>query len=86
MTYTEACEIFIKHNQFFELYAREKYIPRAMESIIGEITLAYMSINPDYKQTCSNCGNEMIIDANRHRLKYIKYLNEKHPKPKNYKF
>jgi hypothetical protein len=86
MTYNEACEILIKHNQFFELYAEQKYVPRAMEGVVGEIASAYLVINPEYKNGCSGCGAEMIIDANRHRLKYIKYLAEKHPKPKNYKF
>jgi hypothetical protein len=86
MTYNEACEILVKHNQFFELYAQQKYVPRAMESVMAEIESAYNVINPDFKNTCSKCGAEIIIDSNRHRLKYIKYLAEKHPKPKFYKF
>lgn len=77
MTYEQACDVFVKHSQFFELYATQLYIPRGCETIIDEITLAYKAINTGY--VCTTCGNEMIIDANRHRMKRIKDLeNLKH--------
>lgn len=81
MTFQEAQDVFVKHNQFFELYAKDMYIPRGVETIINEITAAYKVINPHYM--CTSCGNEMIIDANRYRLARIEELKND---PKRYTF
>lgn len=78
MTTEEAGDILIKHNQFFELYAKELYVPRACESIVGEILEAYKVLNPHWQNVCQSCGNELIIDANRHRLARLKQLEPKH--------
>lgn len=74
MTYEQACDVFVRHSQFFEIYAKELFIPRGCEGIMAEITEAYKAINTGY--VCQSCGNEMIIDANRHRLKRIKDLED----------
>jgi len=74
MTYEDACDILIRHNQFFELYANEMYIPRGVESILGELRLAYKTIIG--REFCESCSAEWIIDANRHRLKRIKDLED----------
>lgn len=76
MTYHEACDVFVRHSQFFEIYAKELFIPRGCEGIMAEITAAYKVINTGY--VCTSCGNEMIIDANRYRLHRMKELNLKH--------
>ena len=73
MTILEAKQILVKHSQFFDLYAKDLYIPRAAETIVNEIRLAYSIINPTFMQSsCSGCGNELIIEANRVRLAYMK--------------
>ena len=74
MTYHEACDVFVRHSQFFEIYAKELFIPRGCEGIMAEITAAYKVINTGY--VCTSCGNEMIIDANRYRLHRMKELED----------
>jgi len=76
MTRDEALDTLVRHSQFFDLYAKELFIPRGCEGIMGEITAAYKVINSGY--VCSSCGNELIIDANRYRLHRMKELNLKH--------
>lgn len=67
----QALEIFIKHNQFFELYIQAKYIPRAMEGTVNEVQAAYMVINPGHVP-CSTCNDPAwLIDANRYRVAEI---------------
>jgi hypothetical protein len=69
MTKEQATQIFIKHSQFFELYAKDKYVPRAMEGLLAEITAAYIVHFPEFKD-CRTCDKkvQMIVDANRIRL------------------
>jgi hypothetical protein len=76
MNRDEAMDVLVRHSQFFEIYAKELFIPRGCEGIMAEITAAYKVINNGY--VCSSCGNELIIDANRYRLHRMKELNLKH--------
>lgn len=86
MSRDEALQILVNHSQFFEIYAREKYVPRAMEGTMNEIKAAYQVINPAYNFTCQSCGNELIVDANRHRLAFLKEQEaKKHTFPKHEK-
>lgn len=75
MSRDEALDTLVRHSQFFEIYAKELFIPRGCEGIMAEITAAYKVINTGY--ICTSCGNEMIIDANRYRLHRMKELNLK---------
>lgn len=76
MSRDEALDTLVRHSEFFQIYAKELFIPRGCESIMAEITTAYKVINTGY--VCTSCGNEMIIDANRYRLHRMKELNLKH--------
>lgn len=74
MSIREASDIFVKHSQFFEIYLKDLYIPRAAEMIVAEIKGAYLAINPSYA-FCSTCNNaEWLVDANRYRLQRMKEL------------
>jgi DNA-directed RNA polymerase subunit RPC12/RpoP len=74
MNRDEALDTLVRHSQFFEIYAKELFIPRGCEGIMAEITEAYKVINTGY--VCTSCGNEMIIDANRYRLHRMKELED----------
>lgn len=76
MTRDEAMDVLVRHSEFFNIYAKELFIPRGCEGIMAEIIAAYKVINSGY--VCSSCGNELIIDANRYRLHRMKELNLKH--------
>jgi hypothetical protein len=86
MTQQEAIQVFIKHSQFFELYIREMYVPRACESIMDEIIGAYKVFNPSYRNDCSGCGMAMLMDCNRIRLANVpKTETTQHQFPKHKK-
>jgi hypothetical protein len=76
MTRDEALDTLVRHSEFFNIYAKELFIPRGCDGIMAEITEAYKVINSGY--VCQSCGNELIIDANRYRLHRMKELNLKH--------
>lgn len=79
-----AYETLVKHSQFYEIYAKDKYIPRAMEPTINEITAAYKVINPEFfkgQRGCQDCGAALIVESNRSREWYLK----QNP-PKKYEF
>jgi len=83
MTITEAYEVLVKHTQFFEIYAVNLYVPRAMEGTVNEITEAYKVINPEFfngRTNCTSCGGLLIVESNRARLDYLKNT------PKKYNF
>jgi hypothetical protein len=74
MNLDEALDTLVRHSEFFQIYAKELFIPRGCEGIMAEITAAYKVINTGY--ICTSCGNEMIIDANRYRLHRMKELED----------
>lgn len=83
MTIKEANEILLKHKVFFEIYKKDKYVPRAQEPALAEITSALKVINPNFfkgQSGCQDCGMLLIHEAIRRRDEYLK------TKPKNYKF
>ena len=68
MTREDALNILIKHSDFFEIYSKSLYVPRAMEGTVNEILSAYSVINPSYSH-CSGCTDPyFIIDSNRYRI------------------
>jgi hypothetical protein len=74
MNQTEASDILVKHSEFFELFFKVMYVPRAAEMIVAEINAAYKILNPGYTP-CSGCNDsEWVIDANRYRVTRIKEL------------
>ena len=78
-----AYEILVKHKVFFDIYSKDKYIPRAHEPSVNEITAAYKVINPNFFKGfngCSDCGAALIVESNRAREWYLKQTNE----PKKY--
>jgi hypothetical protein len=85
MTQQEAIQVFIKHSQFFELYIREMYVPRAYESIMDEIIGAYKVFNSTYRHDCSGCGMAMLMDCNRIRLANTPTETTQHSFPKHKK-
>jgi hypothetical protein len=74
MNRDEALDTLVRHSEFFQIYAKELFIPRGCEGIMAEIIAAYKVINTGY--ICTSCGNEMIIDANRYRLHRMKELED----------
>lgn len=77
MTKEQAIQIFIKHSTFFDLYARDKYVPRAMEGTLNELKAAYKAFNPNFND-CGNCQQtmEMIVSCNKIRLAEIERLKK----------
>ena len=74
MTKEQAVKVLQKHSQFFEIYIREKYVPRAMEGTLNEISAAFRVLNLVWFEAnkCTNCGTSfsMLIEANRLRLSF----------------
>ena len=80
----QAYETLLKHEIFFQIYEKDKYLPRAQEPAINEITAAYKVINPEFfkrDRGCQDCGALLITEANRARLWYLGTKD----KPKKYK-
>lgn len=87
MTKEQALNILIKHSLFFDIYMKDKYVPRAMELTLNEISSAFRVINPVWFEAnkCSNCGTsmQMLIEANRVRLAEIERRSEPKPEQKS---
>ena len=81
----EAYEILVKHEVFFAIYNKDKYLPRAQEPALNEITAALRVINPEFfkgQNGCRDRGILLILEADRTRLNYLKSK----PDPKRYEF
>ena len=84
MTLIEAYETLVKHDVFFQIYRNDKYLPRAMEPTLNEITACMRVINPEFfkgQSGCQDCGALLIAEAARTRDNYIKSKQ-----PKKYEF
>ena len=79
----KAYETLVKHELFFKIFENDKYLPRAQEPALNEITAALRVINPEFfkgQNGCQDCGILLILEANRARLWYI------NQKPKFHQF
>lgn len=84
MSIQEAYETLAKHDLFFQIYRNDKYVPRAQEPALNEITACMKVINPEFfkgQNGCQDCGALLIAEAARTRDNYLKQTQ-----PKKYDF
>lgn len=80
----QAYETLVKHELFYRIYSQDKYIPRAQEPAMNEITAAYKIINPEFfkgQSGCQGCGASLIVESDRARRWYLE-----NNQPKKYEF
>ena len=79
-----AYETLVKHKVFFDIYAKDLYIPRCQEPALNEITSAFRLINPEFfkgQSGCQGCGAALIVESDRARRWYLE-----NNQPKKYDF